>query len=231
MSKTLTVQVWGDIICPMCPIGHANLEKGIALSPHRDDIEVVHHSFRLRPGVAVHSVESYVRQKHGANTDVASLLGQVEGWAAKAGLVYRMAKTRAGDTMDAHRLVHLAATQGLQRQAVQRLQLAHFAEEENIFDRDTLVRLGVEIGLDRDLVASMLAGERFKADVVADETAVRKMGVASVPFFLIGDQIAINGTQSPQEYAVALDKAWALQAPVSIKVAEGMACGPTECVL
>ncbi len=51
-----------------------------------------------------------------------------------AGLVYKMAKTLAGDTIDAHRVVQFAKQEGLQSQTVERIYKAHFAEEENTFD-------------------------------------------------------------------------------------------------
>jgi predicted DsbA family dithiol-disulfide isomerase len=51
MARSLTVQFWNDLICPICPIGHAKLKAGIELFPHKDSVEVAHRSSRLRPGV------------------------------------------------------------------------------------------------------------------------------------------------------------------------------------
>ncbi len=177
------VEFWNNLICPMCPIGNVKLKEAIERFPHKDNVEVVYRSFRLRPGVPPHTVREYLERNHGKGTDVPSILAQVERMGADAGLVYKMAKTLAGDTMDAHRMVQFSKPEGLQMQMVQRIHKAHFSEEENIFDKDTLVRLAGEVGLDRNAAASMLAGDTFRKEVEADELAVRQMGIAGVPFF------------------------------------------------
>jgi predicted DsbA family dithiol-disulfide isomerase len=130
---------------------------------------------------------------------------------AEAGLTYKMANTLAGDTMDAHRVVHLAKSQGHQMQTVERLYKGHFAEEANIFDKDTLVRLAGDVGLDRNAVASMLAGNQFKKDVEADEGAARQVGASSVPFFLINDRFPVRGDEGREQLSTILDQAWKAQ--------------------
>jgi predicted DsbA family dithiol-disulfide isomerase len=139
---------------------------------------------------------------------VPSILAQVERMGADAGLVYKMAKTQAGDTMDAHRVVQFARREALQMQTVERVYKAHFAEEEDIFDKDTLVRLATDVGLDRNAVASMLAGDTSKEEVEADEKTVRQMGIGGVPFFLVNDQISARGIQSPEHFLSILNQAW-----------------------
>jgi predicted DsbA family dithiol-disulfide isomerase len=131
---------------------------------------------------------------------------------AEAGLTYKMANTLAGDTMDAHRVVHFAKSHGLQMQMVERLHRSHFAEEANIFDEDTLVRLAGEVGLDRNEIASILAGDMFKAGVEADEAAAQDVGASSVPFFLIDDRFPIQGSEARERIPAIMDRAWQAQA-------------------
>ena len=211
MTHSITVTFWGDLICPICPIGHAKLKAAIEQFPHKDDVEIVYRSSRLRPGVAPHTVESYLRQKYGADSDVAAILGQVEQMGADAGLTYRMAKTLAGDTLDAHRVVHLARSEGLQLQMVERLHQGHFAEEANIFDKDTLVRLAGEVGLDRSRVTAMLASDEFKKEVEADETAAAQVGASSVPYFLFNGQLPVCDEDRREQLPAILDQAWKVQ--------------------
>ena len=52
----------------------------------------------------------------------------MERVAAAEGLTYHLAGALAGDTMDAHRVVAFAKTQGLQEQALETLYKAHFTE-------------------------------------------------------------------------------------------------------
>jgi len=208
MTGLITVQFWNDLICPMCPIGNVKLNEAIERFVHKDKVEIVYRSFRLRPGVPPHTVNEYLERNHGKGTNVPAILAQVEQMGADAGLVYKMAKTLAGDTLDAHRVVQFAKPAGLQRETVERLYEAHFAEEANIFDRGTLVRLAGEVGLDQNAVASMLAGDSLKKEVEADEKAVKQMGIGGVPFFLINDTIPVRGIQTPEHFLSVFDQAW-----------------------
>jgi predicted DsbA family dithiol-disulfide isomerase len=119
-----------------------------------------------------------------------------------------MANTLAGDTMDAQRVVQFAKPKGLQKQTVERIYAAHFAEEANIFEKDTLVRLAGEVGLDCNAVGSMLDGDAFRQEVEADEKTMRQMGIGGVPFFLLNDEFPVRGIQSPEHFLSALDQAW-----------------------
>lgn len=230
MEPKIIVQMWGDVICPMCPIGHVNLKKAIQIFAHKENVEIVYHSFRLRPGVAVHSVDEYLKRNHGPNTNVAEILAEVEQWAAAAGLTYKMSKTLAGDTKDAHRLIHFAKSKGLQMKAVERIQLAHFAEEQNIFDTKTLLRLAEEISLNREEVASMLKGNDFMKAVEDDQNVLGKMGVRGVPFFLIGDKIRVSGVQAPDVFLKALNQAWEDEkSKAPAMPMGGEACGTESC--
>jgi predicted DsbA family dithiol-disulfide isomerase len=78
----------------------------------------------------------------------------------------------------------------------------------DIFDRDTLVDLAEEIGLDRNAVASMLAGDMFKKEVEADQKALKQMVVLGVPFFLVGDKFSVRGVQAPEVFLATFNQAW-----------------------
>jgi predicted DsbA family dithiol-disulfide isomerase len=217
MTQGITIQFWNDLICPICPIGQVMLKRGIAMFPHRDRVQIVYRSSRLRPGVATHTVDTYLKGKYGTDADIPSILKQVERMGAQAGLVYNMAATLAGDTMDAHRLVHLAQSQGLQTRAVERIHKAHFEENASIFDPDVLVCLAGEIGLDPGTAAAMLRGDLFKSEVEADERAVRGMGVSSVPFFLI-NSIPVHSAVPPEEFLSVLNRAWKTPQPAAAQL-------------
>ena len=81
---------------------------------------------------------------------------QVSALAAKEGLDYQLDRAKHGNTFDAHRLIHLAASHGLQAQAKERLLRAYFTDGLPIGDPDTLVTIGAELGLPADEVRAML---------------------------------------------------------------------------
>jgi len=153
-------------------------------------------------------VDAYLIGKYGKEANVPQILSQVEQMGAQVGLVYKMSNTQAGDTTDAHRIVHLAQSVGLQMQAVDRIHKAHFTEEANIFDLDVLTHLAVNVGLDPNRVISVLDSDEYTAEVEEDDIALRKMGISSIPFFSIHNQVKVKGVQPPEHFRAMLDKVW-----------------------
>ncbi|MFC6802086.1 DsbA family protein [Deinococcus caeni] len=45
----IRVDIWSDIACPWCYVGKRRLESALAQFQHRDQVEVVWHSFELDP--------------------------------------------------------------------------------------------------------------------------------------------------------------------------------------
>ena len=45
----LTVDIWSDIVCPWCYIGKRRFEAALSRFEHRDDVDVLWHSFELDP--------------------------------------------------------------------------------------------------------------------------------------------------------------------------------------
>ena len=45
----MKVDIWSDIRCPFCYIGKRKFEMALEKFPHKDEIEVIWHSFELDP--------------------------------------------------------------------------------------------------------------------------------------------------------------------------------------
>jgi len=94
---------------------------------------------------------------------------RVSGTAAEEGLKYNLDIARPGNTFDAHRLIHLAATEGRQAEMKERLMAAYFVEGKPIGDRATLVELAAELAIDPDRARKALHSDEFTTDVRAEE--------------------------------------------------------------
>jgi predicted DsbA family dithiol-disulfide isomerase len=198
----VNVEIWSDIACPWCYIGKRRFEQALALFEHAGEVRVTWRSFELdpdAPGERTGDRAARLAEKYGITVERAHELeqGLVET-AAGDGLELRFDIARSGSTFDGHRLVHLAAAHGLQESMKQRLLRAYFTEGELISDEQTLLRLGVEVGLDGEEVREMLAGERFAEEVREDEASARQLGIAAVPTFVINREIGVSGAQPPE---------------------------------
>lgn len=126
------LDIWTDIVCPFCYLGRARLEEAVAGFEHRDEVELVWHSFELdrdAPAVSEQTVVDLVAQKYGASRE--QMVAQHESLAAQMrelGLPVDFDRARHGNTFDAHRVVHLATEHGLGGEMHARLLRAYFAE-------------------------------------------------------------------------------------------------------
>lgn len=208
----MKIDIWSDIVCPYCSIGKVRFEKALAAFPHRDEVEVVWHSFELdrhAEPVATESLPEMIASKYGISPEQAE--AQHEALASSAAaedLTFAWREARPGNTHDAHRLTHLAAERGLGSEAVDRLMRAYFSEGEAIGDRGTLVRLAAEIGLAEDEVREMLDSDDYGNHVRSDQATAKMLGIEGVPFFVLDRKYGVSGAQPVELFSQALQQAW-----------------------
>lgn len=144
------------------------------------------------------------------------------------GLEYRTEGRDHGNTVDIHRLLHLAAVRGRQEELLDLAYRANFGEERSVFDPEVLVALAVEAGLDEAEARAVLADDSAYADEVrADEREAAELGANAVPFFVLDRRYGISGGQPAEVFTRALDQAWAGREPAEPAAgAEAEACEP-----
>jgi len=228
---TLQVEIWSDVVCPWCYVGKRRFEAALARFPHRDEVELVWRSFELDPS-APPSAEvrgTYVERlaaKYGRTVREAQrMVDAMTATAAEEGLDFRFDLARPGNTVDAHRLLHVARSHGRQDELKERLDRATFTEGVPVSDPAALTSLAVEVGLPADEVAAVLAGERFADAVRADEAQARAYGITAVPFFVLDARFGIAGAQPAGVLLQALEQAWSERSPALVAPGAGAAAG------
>ena len=116
------------------------------------------------------------------------------------------AGSRVWNTFDAHRLLHWAEQQDREKAVAlkQALFRAYFTDNENVADRDVLVRIAKETGLEGDAARRMLDGNEFVDEVRAQEHRWQQTGIHSVPATVVNGQYLISGGQPPEVFESAL---------------------------
>ncbi len=218
----MKVEIWSDVACPWCYIGKRHFEAALDQFSHRDNVTITWRSYQLdpdaprTPGV---SVNEMLAQKYNVSISRAEAMNdRVSSIAAQAGLEYHLEKAQYGNTFDAHRLIHLAATHQLQDQMEERLFKAYFTEGLTLTDTETLVKLAAEVGIDADEARTVLTSTTYADEVCADVQRARMFGIEGVPFFAIEEQYGISGAQPTEVFKEVLDKVWAESHPL-IKMA------------
>jgi predicted DsbA family dithiol-disulfide isomerase len=154
--------------------------------------------------------------------------------AAGEGLDYHLEKARHANTVKAHRLIHLAASKGLQDAVLERVMTAYFSEGENVGETETLVRLATEAGLDADETRAALEGADYTDAVRADERRAQMLGINGVPFFVVDERYGVSGAQPAELLLQVLDEAWAESHPLLKVIAaseDADACEGDSCAL
>jgi predicted DsbA family dithiol-disulfide isomerase len=208
----MKVEIWSDIVCPFCYIGKRHFENALKDFAPKASVEVVWRSFQLDPAIKPKPGQTpaeYLAQRKGITLEHAREMNDYVTQAAQqVGLTYRMDKAVLANTLDAHRLIHLAARHGLADQAEERLFLAYFTEGKDIGDRATLIQLGTETGLAAEEVKQVLESEAYREEVQEDQYLAQQVGARGVPFFVFNNKYAVSGAQPSGVFAKALQKAW-----------------------
>lgn len=208
----MKVEIWSDIICPFCYIGKRRFEQALANFTQKENIEIVWRSYQLDPEmkyVPGQSVHAYLAMRKGVSEQEGKRMNDyMSNMAREVGLQYDFDKAVVANTLDAHRLSHLALKHGLQDEAEERLFKAYFTEGQNIGDVETLVKLGEEIGLNGEEVRQMLQSDTYQQEVQQDIYEAQQVGVRGVPFFVLDGKFAVSGAQPAEVFEQALQHAW-----------------------
>jgi predicted DsbA family dithiol-disulfide isomerase len=214
----MQVEIWSDVVCPWCYIGKRRLERALGEFEHADEVEVTWRSFQLNPdtlpGTAVPTLE-YLTKRYGPQAQ--EMTARVAELAKAEGLDFD-SSSLAVNTLEAHRVLHLATDLGFGDAAKERLLRAHFTEGANLSDHETLTRLAVEAGPPEQAgtiearAREVLASREYENAVLDDISLARRMGISGVPFFAIDRKYAISGAQSPETFLHALRTAYAAEA-------------------
>jgi predicted DsbA family dithiol-disulfide isomerase len=211
----MLVEIWSDVVCPWCYIGKHRFEAALARFEHAAEVDVRWRSFELDPRAPLRRTRSYaehVAGKYGMAVEEAEArLVAMNDMAAAEGLRMDLGRTNGGNTLAAHRLVHLAAAQdpALAGALEEALFEAYFTELRAIGDAEVLLEVAVATGLPEAEVEALLASDRFVQEVRHDEQQAAELGCTGVPFSVFDRKLAVPGAQDPETFLAVLRRVWA----------------------
>ncbi|UWQ80897.1 DsbA family oxidoreductase [Leisingera sp. S132] len=194
------LDILSDPICPWCYIGKTHLDKALAEVPDHPFV-IEWHPFQLNPDMPREGMDrrEYLERKFGGKEGAVKAYAPVVEHAEKAGLTINFeAMQRTPNTLDAHRLIHWAGVEGKQTQVVDALFKAYFVDARDIGDHAVLADVAQEAGMEADVAARLLEGGSDVQAIRDRDAHSRKMGVSSVPTFIVANQHAVPGAQPPE---------------------------------
>lgn len=203
----MRIEVIFDTVCPWCFIGKRRLERALAMR-NPGPVEIVWRPFQLNPTMPPDGMdrETYLISKFGGAERARRQYDRILAAGREEGIEFRFDLIgRTPNSVDSHRLLRLAERSGIQNTVAELLFQAYFLQGRDIGRHDELAEIARAAGTDADAVRAYLEGDEDRAAIVAEDDRARLNGVNGVPCFVIEDQYAVSGAQSPEIFLQVFD--------------------------
>ncbi len=205
----LSIEVVLDLVCPWCYLGTRRLMRTLRRRP---DLlfDLSWRPFLLNPDMPRLGMArpDYVVRKFGGEERARRLYASIAEVGRAEGIAFRFERIRrTPSSIDAHRLVRLAAGFGRADAMVEALFSAHFTDGHDIGEHGVLVAIAAACGLDPLAVHDYLRSDEDLEAVQTDNLRAHRLGINGVPCFVVGGKHAIAGAQEPEVIERLLDVA------------------------
>jgi predicted DsbA family dithiol-disulfide isomerase len=203
----MKIDIVADTICPWCYIGKRRLERALSQRPQRG-LEIFWRPFFLNPAMPREGIDraDYVARKFGGRERANRIYAGINEAGAAEDISFRFDRiSRSPNTVDSHRLIHLAGLIDRQDPIVEALYRAYFVEGRDIGDTEVLADIAAAAGMPRQDALDYLRGGADRDVVIAGDEKARSLGVNGVPCFIIDRKYAVSGAQLPEVFHQVFD--------------------------
>jgi predicted DsbA family dithiol-disulfide isomerase len=110
------------------------------------------------------------------------------------------------NSFNSHRLLAIAYEKNIQEQVLDDLFESYFLKGEDIGNPNVLLGIAVNNSIDEDRFKNYLSNKDNIEPLANEELQARKMGIDSVPTFIVNKQIVINGAQTSENFELIFQK-------------------------
>jgi predicted DsbA family dithiol-disulfide isomerase len=110
------------------------------------------------------------------------------------------------NSFNSHRLLAIAYENNIQEQVLDDLFESYFLKGEDIGNPNVLLGIAVNNSIDEDRFKNYLSNKDNIEPLANEELQARKMGIDSVPTFIVNKQIVINGAQTSENFELIFQK-------------------------
>lgn len=201
----IPLDIFADPVCPWCLIGKARLDRALEARPGHP-FALAWRPFQLNPTLPPEGMDrqAFLRARFGAEAD--RIHAPILQAAQEAGLTLDLAAIRRmPNTFNAHRLLFWAGLEERQTRVISALMRAYWREGRDIGDPETLADIAAESGMDRAMVARLLASDADRDTVATAEAHARERGIRAVPTFIVANQYVVEGAQTVDFWLKVID--------------------------
>ena len=204
---------WSDYACPYCYIGITRLQKAIKELGKENEIELEMRAFQLDPNAPDKSngntLDRFSKKYKISKEQANKRIEHIDKMGREEGLDFNYLTTLFTNTMNAHRLTKYAynnETIEICNNLIEKIFELYFSKNEELANIKTLVKAGVEVGIKKENIETLLGSDDYKDEVSKDILIATNSNINAVPFFIIG-KYALSGVVSKDNYKEVILKA------------------------
>ena len=209
MPTPIKIDFVSDVSCPWCVIGLKGLEEAIARLDGAVEADIHFQPFELNPNMAPEGqrLADYAKQRYGSTSQqLRERRAMIRERAAELGFTIALPpeEGRVYNTFDAHRLLHWAGLEGRQHALKRALFEAYFTHGRNPSDREVLIDVATQAGLDAVRAREILESGLYSDEVREREQFYGAQGIHAVPSVIVNDKYLFQGGQPVEVFEQAL---------------------------
>ena len=204
----IELDIFSDTICPWCYIGKKRLDKSINRRSHVK-FKQTWRPFQLNPNIPPDGMDrqEYLVSKFGSVDAAKTIYDNIYEEGLKEGIDFNFDLIEiTPNSFNSHRLLALAYEKGLQEKVLDDLFESYFLKAEDIGDPNILLEIAVNNSIDENELKNYLSNQENIEPLANEELQARKMGINSVPTFIVNKQIVINGAQTSENFELIFQK-------------------------
>ena len=204
----IELDIFSDTVCPWCYIGKKRLEN--ALNKYQNlKIKQTWRPFQLNPGMPPDGMDrqEYLISKFGSSDAAKTVYENIYEEGVKEGINFNFDLIEVTpNSFNSHRLLALAYKNEIQERVLDDLFESYFLHGKDIGDPNILLQIAIKHKIDSEEFKNYLSDQENIEPLANEEIQAKKMGISSVPTFIVNKQIVINGAQTSENFELIFEK-------------------------
>ena len=207
--NALSIDIVSDIVCPWCAIGYKKLFEAMTQLDDEISFDVNWKPYELHPEIPKEGFDKkeYYKIKFGESSGSSDRLDLITEEAKKVGLEFNFKKSRnLPNTFLAHRLLWFCRSKNMQDVLAEALFYAYFTDGRNVGNKDELIEISSENGLNREEIKEFFQTNIGHKEVLREENRAREMNIFSVPTYIFNKKYLLVGGQESDTFKAYITK-------------------------
>ena len=204
----IELDIFSDTVCPWCYIGKKRLEN--ALNKYKNlVIKQTWRPFQLNPGMPPDGMDrqEYLISKFGSSDAAKTVYENIYEEGVKEGINFNFDLIEVTpNSFNSHRLLALGYQADIQEKVLDDLFESYFLHGKDIGDPNILLQIAIKHNINAEEFKSYLSDQENIEPLANEAIQAKKMGINSVPTFIVNKQIVINGAQTSENFELIFEK-------------------------